>query len=695
MSKSAPQLLLIALLCAVHAFAQIGGATWATRVPRNFAEPAWWDEGVVFVGNWEPLVFRLRHGGELAVNVEALYQREHTEETVLKLKQAGVNMVLTHFYKTGLDSEREDVVLARQLGQLLHKHGMKMGTYIGATMFAETLLRDIPESKDWVCYDESGSPVRYAEQTYRFRPDFNHPGYVEHMKRVIRVAIQDLKTDLIHFDNHALNAPPRTCDTPEVNRRFREFLNRKYTAQERKSRFGFADISAVRVPSWREIARPSTISPVIDPVMQEWVDFRCQDFAEYYGKLADYIRQLNPNVVVELNPHGIFGANRAFLNGVDHARLLPHGSVFWSEEPNEAEVLPNGALVSKIRSFKLARTLDQTLFSYTGPQRASGALRSHRLLAAEAMAFNRNCFGDIGSPLIVDDFPKDLAAYIRFYHQHNRHYRAMQTVADVALLRSFPSLAYNSGSPHLHTTLLEQLLIQYKIPFDIIFDPNLADLSKYRALVLGDQETLSDRAVDQIRQFVKNGGGLVATGRTSVYNDWRRLRDVGPFPATAPGPLTRPQTFGTGRFVYVRDVVPAQPIPGLNAPDSPLHASGFVHDYWRVPRNSEELIQAIRYANGRPFAAEFKGAPLTTVMELLEKKDGTETVLHFLNYRIQPRAPAVDVTLRIPPGKHVKGVELLSPDNNTAGAVKFTEAAGRLQFTIPQTEVYHVAVIHY
>jgi len=114
------RLSLVLLLLAVPLAAQIGNATWATPVPKNFVEPAWWDQGVVFVGNWEPLVFRLRNGGNLPVDIVERYQREHTEETVLKLKEAGVNMILTHFYKTGLDSEKEDVELTKQLSALCH-----------------------------------------------------------------------------------------------------------------------------------------------------------------------------------------------------------------------------------------------------------------------------------------------------------------------------------------------------------------------------------------------------------------------------------------------------------------------------------------------------------------------------------------------------------------------------------------------
>jgi hypothetical protein len=657
-------------------------------------------------------VVRLRLGRNLPVDVVESYRREHSEETVLKLKEAGVNMILAHFYKTGLDSDREDIEWAKKLSALCHKHGLKLGTYVGGTIFAEMLLRDVPEAKEWIRYDEHGDPVHYGSgQNYRYRPDFNHPGYVAHMKKVIRVAIEEVKTDLIHLDNHALIAPPWTGNTPEINRRFRAFLRKKYSPEQLKNRFGISDIRAVTVPTWHGIARPAALSPITDPLIQEWTDFRCQDFAEYYGELADYMRKLNPNVVVELNPHGIYGSNRAFLNGVDHARLLPHGSVFWSEERNEAQVTDNGILVSKIRSLKLARSLDQTAFIYTGPQRADTAKRSYRLLMAESMAFNRNCFGHVGSPLSVYDLPDDAKRYIRFYRDNNRHFASNRVVADVAILRSFPSMANNSLGPHLETTLMEQLLIQHKIPFDIVFDQNLRDLSKYRALILANQESLSDRAVDQIREYVRGGGGLVATGRTSLYNDWRRVRkdyglaevldmhvspDYGTYDVLSiymspdvPTPPAKRGSFGKGRYAYLPAVVPARPIPDLTS----IGTNGFDNSYWMLPKNSEQIIGAIRYAAGKPFSVNFEGAPLTTVMELTEKKDGSERVLHWVNYKLGAPAKGAQVALAVPEGKRVTGVELLSPDRPGAVSPKFTVEGGRVRFTLPSLEVYNIAVL--
>lgn len=681
--------------------AQIGNATWSTTVPKDFTEPAWWDQGVVFAGNWEPLIFRRRHGGDLPLDYEQLYEREHTEETVVKLKEAGVNLIITHFYKTGLEAEREDVEYTKKLAELCHKHGMKIGTYIGGTIFAETLLRDHPEAKEWIRRDEHGEPIRYGEQTYRYRPDFNHPGYVEFMKGIIRVAINDIHTDLIHFDNHALIAPPWTGDTPEINRRFREFLQRKYTPAQLKERFGFSDISAVTVPTWQGIAHPAAISPIIDPVMQEWIDFRCQDFADYYGKLAAYIRQLNPNVVVELNPHGIYGSNRAFLNGIDHARLVPHGSVFWSEEPNEARIDSQGDLVSKIRSLKLARSLGETLFIYTGAQRGS-----YRLLMAESMAFNRNCLGDIGNPLTAYDLPDEARRYVRFYHDQNRHFSAMHDVADIAVLRSFPSMSYDSVGPQLETTLAEQTLIQCKVPFTYVFDQNLGDLARFKAVILADQESLSDNAVESLRRYVNNGGSLLATGRTSLYNDWRRRRpDFGLADVLDVHyrdrqlPEAHRHSFGQGHAAYLPAIASADEIPGLSSAEgeaaSPMGAIGFGSKYWKPAKNSSEILEALHWLTRGSFSVEFEGAPLTTVMNLTEKNDGSERVLHWLNYALNGAVNPAGVTVSAGNGRRVRSVELLSPGASRAQSIQFRQDGDRVSFRLPGVDVYAIAVLRY
>jgi len=335
---------------------------------------------------------------------------------------------------------------------------------------------------------------------------------------------------------------------------------------------------------------------------------------------------------------------------------------------------------------------------------------------AESMAYNRNSLGDLGEVLDVTTWPDDLKQYIHFYTEQNQHYRKVHNVTDVAVLRSFPSTAYNSGSPQLQTTLMEQVLIQYKIPFDIISDRDLTNLSRYRTVILADQESLTSQAVQQISDYVRNGGGLVATGSTSLFTEWHRRRndfalgdvfhvhvDGSKFSFGSGGgmgrenlltdvPEYKESTFGKGRVVYLKAVVPVGKTAD-SADIAPINA-GYTHNQWSLPGNTADLIKAVTYTNGARFSVEFGKAPLTTTMELTDNQDKTERVLHWINYQLEtPVVAAVPVSVAVPAQKHVASIEVISPDG-PAQTVKFHEEDGRVSFTLPQLVVYNAAVIH-
>ena len=69
--------------------------------------------------------------------------------------------------------------------------------------------------------------------------------------------------------------------------------------------------------------------------------------------------------------------------------------------------------------------------------------------------------------------------------------------------------------------------IEEHLQVNIINDWNLNtdDLSKYKVLILPNTACLSDGQVESIKQFVKNGGGLVASVDTSLFNEFGDPRD--------------------------------------------------------------------------------------------------------------------------------------------------------------------------
>jgi len=664
---------------------------------KNLPRPSWIPQyPLVFVGNWDAMpIFRRRVGGN-PVWQEEDYYKEHTEEAVKKFKDMGVTMAILHFYKGfGLEAEQEHIEDAKKLSSLCKKNGLKVGAYIGSTIGYETFLLEKPEAAEWFVPDYMGVPVRYGNQTFRKRVYFMHPGFIEYMKRVVLVAIRDLKVDLIQFDNTSIRAQPAIFQHPMAIKNFRTYLKNKYDPEMLKKRFGFADVTYIEPP-----ITDAPMSTINDPLFQEWTDFRCQQLADFYGIMSRYIRELNSEVAIINNPHrGLSGRNTMWEQGVDYPRLLSHTDAMWTEEGDAATVDKDGVLISKIRTYKMARTLNNRIFTYTSDS---------KLEMAEALAYNQQGIGMVGGLAEMEgnrmtgayELPKDQQNYITFFHDNFDYYRDIHNVADVAVLHSFATMAFNNDRPYQSTYLFEQGLIQAKIPFDIIFDDQLKDLSRYKVIVLADQECLSDEKLDLIRAFVNQGGGLVATEHTSLYTEWRqRKRDFGlkdMFQVKAPDwhgnnppedilkiPIQKNQV-GKGRVVYIPEVLPSNPKPPAVAMTS---------QYWKLPLNSKELIESVQWASGNSLSLSIE-APLTVTMELTEKKDKSALMLHLLNFDFKhSTVQNIKVDIQVPEGKKVKQVRVLTPDGRSDDILPFKESGKQAVFTVPQLSVYNMVVM--
>ncbi len=667
--------------------------TEAAEAPRQNSQekprPSWLGQmPLVIASNFDDFpLFRRRVGGGTTWQEED-FGKECTEEAVSQLHDLGVTMVITHLFKGfGIEAERESLGNSKQLSNLARKHGMKVGLYVGSTIAYETFLLEKPEAEEWFVPDFMGKPVFYDDQTFRKRVYFMHPGYREYIRRVLEIGEKQFRADLIHFDNTSMQAQPAIFQHPLAIQDFREYLRNKYSGEELKKRLGFSDVKYVLAP---KDDRP--LSAINDPLFQEWADFRCHQLERYYAEMEEFLRQLNPEVAVESNPHAeMSGRNTIWEQGVYYPKLLAHMDAVWTEEGNPAGVTEDGILVNRIRSFKNASILHNTLFTDTG---------SSVLQMAESLAFGRQCIGDVGGILTAKSLPEEQRNYISFFHRNFEHYRDVDDVADAALLYSYATMGFNNDRPQVSFMLYGQALIQAKVPFAIIFNEHLKDLSKYRVLVLADQECMDEDKLELIRNFVHNGGGLVATEQTSLYTEWRLRRpDFGLkelFGVTAPpwnrqaiektvdGGMTRKQ-FGAGRVAYIPEVKPAIAKP---------RAVWMTSQYWKLPVNWQELIEAVRWAGGDQLSLEVK-APLTVVTEVTEQKRERKLLVHFLNYDVArvPRVTDIVADLKIPEAKNVKGISLLTPDGSGIPNLPHTVRNGRVTFTVPVLQTYTLVAV--
>jgi len=665
------------------------------------ARPAWLKDGVVATQSMEPLLFLIRRGGgpeEPAERREA----ELSEDTIRQWKEAGINLIFRNLYKgAGLKAEAEDIARTRKLVELAHRHGLKVGGYVGSSLLYETLFLEEPEARDWKMVDEWGRPLYYSTQTFRYMACRNNPGYLAYIKKVVRIGVQDLKLDMIHFDQLRWPAEPRTCRCKYCEAQFREFLRQRYTDPQLKMRFGFARVDGIIPPRYDLDGPRIKLTELRDPLMQDWAYFRATSLAQRWGELVEYIHELNPEVAVQGNASMYLYANCGFTHGVDPSLLFEYGDFLRTEEPNLAEWTSDGRLVSVIRACKAARVMGKALnvlqsakgeMEWQAPGHGEKWRSPVELRLAEEMANNDMMLGTFRD---LSDMTTGARRYISFFHAHKAELRDTATVADVAILRSFPSIEFNPAGSNFSTLLFEQSLIQGKVPFAIIFDRHLKDLSKYKALVLANQDALSNEQVETIRRYVAAGGGLVATENTSLLTDWRRRRPkfgladlfgINEPPSRKQASQSLRREYGKGRVAYIPRVEPAVPAP-------PAQMNYHVDNrYWKLPKNHRDLMDAVRWAAGGELTAEVD-APEWVTIELAQQRGTNRLLLHLLNYKVGEPVLDIPVKLKLPAGMKVKEAVVETPDAGGRQVLSVVANGRTVSFRVPALKIYDLVLL--
>lgn len=671
-----------------------GGHRYARAVAPD--GPTWIREGIVASSDMEALTFILRSGGE-RVDAVRQWREQRSADAARKFRELGVNFSIVNFHKgAGLKAESEDIAYAREFIAQAHKYGIHVAGYVGASLMYDTLFTEEPDAKNWRQQNEFGEPIYYtAEQTFRYMACRNNPNYRAFIRKVVRIGIENLKLDAIHFDQMQWWPEPNSCRCSYCRAQFQDFISKRYSdPHQARLRFGFSNFAGVIPPPYGLHEPPVRLAELNNPMMQEWAEFRAWSLARDFSEFAAYIHGLNPNVAVIGNPTMNLESNVGFMYGVDPQQLFVPVNGIWTEEPNLPEWTPDGRLVSQFRSYKAARAMGKPLFHWQNLVRYEPYREAPQVLRlAESLAYGDANLGVVAGGSAGDP-PPVTRQYIDFFRANLNSLTRTKEVADAAILRSFASTQFNPSQGNFNTVLFEQTLLQCKIPFGIIFDRHLQDLDKYKVLVLADQDALSDEQIGLIRAFVAKGGGLVATGNTSLLTGWRtRRRSFGladvfgitepPGEAMLNVPIKR--RFGEGRVVYIPRIDAQTPAP-------PAQMSYFVRNaLWKLPKNYEALTTAVRWAAGDRLSAEVD-APLWVTTEVAEQENSRTRLLHLVNFKYQQPVHDIHAQVLVPEGLRLRDAVLLTPGAETR-ALPATSSRGIASFVIPELKAYALVLV--
>jgi hypothetical protein len=174
-------------------------------------------------------------------------------------------------------------------------------------------------------------------------------------------------------------------------------------------------------------------------------------------------------------------------------------------------------------------------------------------------------------------------------------------------------------------------------------------------------------------------------------NERRERRRVNPFlPA---------RTEGKGRIVVIPRIAQADKASRAQSGDGNLEITGgrdtgsrFGPKQWLLPRNHAEIYGAVVSAMNQPLSIR-TDAPLTSVLEMVNRAKARETVVHFINFDRKKPVDRFRVTIRKQFQGPVKRVECISPDTNDPVMLEFQEKAGEITFAVPTTRLYSLLVV--
>jgi hypothetical protein len=603
---------------------------------------------VVMVTNHEPLMFRRRVGS--GTDAAEPYAYEHSEAAVEALARRGVTWHRTHFYKGfGLQAEREELERTKRFVQLCHRHGIKVEVYIQwGTLQYETLLAECPDMLDWCVVTEEGryAGINYSHQYFRYRPCTVREGFWKYLRKVIDTAIDEVKADGLGFDNVADTTEPESCHCPQCRAAFVAFLKRKYrvnTAEGRRhatERFGFAVLDHISPPTFNRWNAAYTCREIRDPVMQEWIDFRCANHTKRVREVWEYVKARVPQVVVEHNLYPGMGFNQPWWSGTSLTALLPYLDVFWDEMSPGAPNFRNGVLLHRAHSMKLAETAGRMVFTSNDGSTPD----TQHIAIAENLAFNQGHPSVFGwtTPFARGKLPAS-DSLIAFRQAHDALFAGTTSAAQVGIFESDRSLRLNLVEPHYAEVLAFQSLLAGHVPFGLLTALDETILKRYAVLILPDAECLNEDEAARIVNYVRQGGGLVLTGRTGQYDHWRRQRPVSllaPLLESAPEGKDAPRraTFGRGRVVWLPRLEPTIPYNYASTDWAILPR------YWHLPKNHAAFLKAVSWAFAGRSLVEIT-APLGVAAETRRTSDG-RLLVHLLDYDSDRRAAAASITVR-------------------------------------------------
>jgi hypothetical protein len=561
----------------------------------------------------------------------------------------------------------------RRFIEICHKHDILVGTYTQlGTFWNETFPDEHPNAMDYCQRDQFGQTSMYSEfyfSYHRSRICATSEKFLSYLKEVVRYSVESVGTDMVYFDNLGQN--PCYCD--RCKKAFPEFIAKRYPSEkQRVEKFGFSRLSAIQIPSgayWRPIHCMNTIS---DPLVQEWIEFRCQQLYDNLADMNEFLTTLSRKVPMTVNPPILYGDNAAMAYGTDWLRIMKTTRMTFAEDGNVTQVTDDGRLISQHRCYKTARVRHNSMLRFHTPWVFRDAIEPELIALSESAVFNDGNLGVVKSyASIRKPLRPEQKQYLKYFQSHCGDYVGVEQISEVAVYKNFESLTWSWLEVWPQLTIVEQLLIQSGTQFSYVVNDELDDLSKFKTVVIPEMQCLSTQQAEKIAAFVDQGGGLLVTGQSGsrdlCYRRYelnllatllgREFENISATTFVAVGvgaggdkkndakytkQFGQRWQWGKGSVCWMPQAMMAHPLDPKESEQ--MHTMIHGNNFWDIPENWREILEGLDWTlgDGRWVAMD---TPSTVVPQVSKPADKDRLLLHLINYDPNKKIENMTITV--------------------------------------------------
>ncbi|QHT70732.1 hypothetical protein GXP67_30830 [Rhodocytophaga rosea] len=264
-----------------------------------------------------------------------------------------------------------------------------------------------------------------------------------------------------------------------------------------------------------------------DPAYRKYTEWRTERLKELWFLWDKEIRKQKPSA-------------RYIPNGFPDKLLTgKHSDFFFADQQARSGVIPpwsNGKHAKELRA-TMGMKPQVGIFSVGIEEqyRWKDSVQSNaeiKIWVAEGTANGLlPCFVKFGGFMYDKRWMDTIADIYQLHYKHEKYLRNTDSLARVGMVyseqtsRNYGGKSWQQKSED-HALGMYHALIEARIPFEMVHDQLLdaQSIKPYKLLILPNIAALSDAQCSQLRAFVENGGSIVATFETSLYNEEGKQR---------------------------------------------------------------------------------------------------------------------------------------------------------------------------